>query len=84
MICNHASDCNSPSCQHKEPHPLSEFCKDGQCRWAGDTKCIPCSKRERLAALMMTDEWGRMTDAQAIDAIMEIFEEGEEEKEVAV
>ncbi len=78
MICNNADKCKSTECSHRMPHEYdAAFCKEGQCRWAGDTKCIPCSKREQLAALMMTDEWGRMTDAKAIDAIMEIF--GEEE-----
>lgn len=78
MICNNAHKCQSTECSHRMPHEYDpDMCREGMCRWAGDTKCIPCSKRERLAALMMTDEWGRMTDAKAIDAIMEIF--GEEE-----
>ena len=80
MMCNHAHECGSRECEHRYPHPADEFCDAGRCRWAGDTCCIPQSHREQLAALMMTDEWGRMTDAKAIDAIMAIFEG---EKEVA-
>lgn len=78
MICINHDICNSTTCSHKVPHPADAFCEPGHCNW-GDTRCEPETKREQLAALMMTDEWGRMTDAKAIDAIMEIFGE---EKEV--
>ena len=78
MICNHASECNSTECEHKGFHEANAFCEGGNCRWAGNTKCVPQTLREQLAALMMTDEWGRMTDARAIDAIMKIFGEEKE------
>lgn len=77
MICIYADKCNSEVCEHKKSHPENAFCSGGQCSWGKDTRCVSETKREQLAALMMTDEWGRMTDAKAIDAIMEIF--GEEE-----
>ena len=81
MIATH-KDCGSVECGHRYSHDENDFCQDGQCRWSSECRCIPETKREQLAALMMTDEWGRMTDARAIDAIMKIFEE--EKEEVAV
>lgn len=69
--------CAGVGCPQGTPHERNAFCGHGFCRQSEDTYCVPESKREQLAALMLTNEWGHMTDAQAIDAIMEIF--GEEE-----
>lgn len=74
MIATHR-DCASQECSHRVSHEENDFCKDGQCRWSSECRCQPETKREQLAALMMTDAWGRMTDAKAIDAIMAIFGE---------
>jgi len=80
VICIHHVQCNSETCPHKIGHPENDFCKNGSCSWGEDTHCVPETKREQLAALMMLDKWSRMTDAQAIDAIMEIFGEEKEEE----
>lgn len=80
MICNRVKEgqCTSTLCPQGKPHEQNAFCGHGFCRQSEEsTYCVPESKREQLAALMLTNEWGDMTDAQAIDAIMEIF--GEEE-----
>jgi hypothetical protein len=81
MRCVNHAECNSIECPHRPEHDfMAGWCNDGSCKWAKDTRCVEPSKREQLAALMMTDEWGKMTDAKAIDAIMEIFgEEGTNE-----
>lgn len=78
MICINHKECNSTECRHRVSHSKDDFCFDGKCKWAENTVCVPEAKREQLAALMMTDEWGHMTDARAIDAIMEIFGEEKE------
>ncbi|MEN6321715.1 MAG: hypothetical protein ABFD82_23575 [Syntrophaceae bacterium] len=77
MIATH-KDCGSSECGHRVPHQANDFCQDGKCRWSSECRCTPETHREQLAALMMTDEWCGMTDAKAIDAIMEIFGEEKE------
>ena len=75
MICNHVLECNSSECEHRTPHVQNAFCHDGQCRWAGDTRCIPESKREQILALMNSENWDNLSNDLVADAIMAIFEE---------
>ena len=78
MICNHAHECGSRECEHRNPHPANEFCRDGQCRWAGDTNCVPESKREMVEILLKGDEFIDLSEDEFVDRIMVIFE-GEKE-----
>ena len=74
MICNHAHECHSQECEHREPHPANKFCEQGNCRWAGDTKCIAESNRELLENLLDSDALDVMKGHELVDAIIEIFE----------
>ena len=51
MICINHEACNSKECKHRLPHPHNEFCSDGCCKWAMDTRCIPLTKEEKRATL---------------------------------
>lgn len=74
MICNHAHECGSTECEHRKPHPANEFCSDGKCRWAGDTRCIAESTREMVEALIKGNDLIDLSEDQVVDRIMEIFE----------
>jgi hypothetical protein len=76
MIATH-KDCGSKECEHRDPHPANAFCQDGQCRWSSECQCVPESTRERVEALIKSDELTTLSEDQFVDRIMDIFEEKE-------
>ena len=79
MICNNADKCKSTECSHRMPHEYDpDLCKEGQCRWAGDTRCVPGDTREELE-LVIRDIGIELTVEQ-VDRIMAVFQVKEEEK----
>jgi len=78
MKCNHAHECNSTECWHREDHEKTSFCASGYCRWAWDTKCVPESTRELVEELIRGNELTTLSEAELVDRIMAIFENKEE------
>jgi len=75
MKCNHAHECNSTECRHREGHEETSFCASGYCRWAGDTKCVPSEPKETVTNLLT----GYVEDdllGTLVDQIVRVFKEG--------
>lgn len=77
MICCHHSECNSPSCGHRFPHPANDFCSGGSCSWGEDTHCVPEGNRELVKRVLddMAAGRGLVNTEHYTDRILEIFEE---------
>lgn len=75
MICIHHKQCNSKTCPHRLPHPTNDFCYGGSCSWGTDTRCVPESKREQVAAILEAYLCGDKQIGNIVDAIDTIYKE---------
>lgn len=74
MRCINHKECNSTECSHKASHPANDFCYDGNCRWAGDTCCVPQDRREKVTNLI-TGYVDPAYESLLVGQIMDVFKE---------